>query len=177
LFNTTKPHNRLISRRVLRAASLFGVILLGANLGWWAYRTYQDRPTRHVAVQAAAAFFSVDYHDQAAWTQRLCALSTADGCRYLDQVLAPALWSEFQRNRTVSYATSQAAEKIHNFYSAVQQQPAEIWQVALTLDRAWPQDPDGRRQFEVYVLLYQEEPSGWRFDRILSDDEIERLLP
>jgi hypothetical protein len=129
---------------------------------------------RSVALAGAKTFYTIDYQDGPdVWAARLCAVSTQPACEFYQSIVAPFLWMEFADHRSLILAeTSKASLLSQENAGSRADAPMQVWQVAVTLSDPWPQG-DGQTSFPAYVLVIKEE-SGWKFERFLLPEEIEK---
>jgi hypothetical protein len=129
---------------------------------------------RSVALAGAKAFYTIDYQDGPdVWAARLCAVSTQPACQFYQSVVAPFLWLEFEEHRSLIVAETAKATLLSEETAGTRADaPMQVWQVAVTLSEPWPQG-DRQTSFPAYVLVIKEE-SGWKFERFLLPEEIEK---
>ena len=129
---------------------------------------------RSVALAGAKAFYSIDYQDGSdVWAARLCSVSTQPACEFYQTIVAPFLWLEFETYHSLIVAETGKATLLSEETAGTRADaPMQVWQVAVTLSDPWPQG-DGQTSFPAYVLVVKEE-SGWKFERFLLPEEIEK---
>ena len=125
---------------------------------------------------SARSFFVVDYNKPTAWLETMRPLASEEGNRLLRDVVAPALWPDFQRLQTkVEAKQVHAADKgkVLSGYSQTAKTDWEIHVVQVTLDSAvkWPGKTGA---FETYILI-NKTPDGWRFTSFLADEMVKQL--
>lgn len=130
---------------------------------------------RNAARAGVEAFYGVDYQTGPdVWAARLCALSTQRVCEYYQNTVAKFIWPAFISHQTI--VTVEAANPI-----LIMDQPSngddikqtQVWQLTVTLSIPWPQG-DGRTTFPVHALVMREE-TGWKFERLLLNEEISKF--
>ncbi len=129
-----------------------------------------------VVETSARSFFVVDYSKPTAWLETMRPLASDEGNRLLRDVVAPALWPDFQRLQTkVEAKQVRAADKgkVLSGYSESAKTDWEIHVVQVTLDSAvkWPGKTG---TFETYVLI-NKTSEGWRFTSFFADDMVKQL--
>jgi hypothetical protein len=129
---------------------------------------------RSVALAGTKAFYTIDYQDGAdVWAARLCAVSTQPACEFYQSIVAPFLWLEFEEYHSLIVAETGKATLLSKETAGTRgDAPMQVWQVTVNLSDPWPQG-DGKTSFPAYVLVIKEE-SGWKFERFLLPEEIEK---
>jgi hypothetical protein len=129
---------------------------------------------RSVALAGAKTFYTINYQDGPdVWAARLCSVSTQPACQFYQSVVAPFLWLEFEDHHSLIVAETGKASLLSQENAGTRADaPMQVWQVAVTLSEPWPQG-DGQTSFPAYVLVIKEE-SGWKFERFLLPEEIEK---
>ena len=124
-----------------------------------------------IAVQAAERFFTVEYTGREKWAESICEISTDGGCSYIADTLGHALFKRFERNQTVSNATVTTVEFVIEIPEIFTEIPLYIYKTSVELDEMWP-------WFDVIEdthLVILENDGEWKFDKFLTDVEIQQL--
>lgn len=138
--------------------------------------TLTPTPNEDLLAQAAAlaganAFYTVDYREQQAWLDRLCAVSTQIGCTVDQTVLAASLWDGFETNQTATTVQVSIQDKVLDQTLPTRGgAQAQIWRMQIELSAPWPQQTQPITQFEALALVIQEQ-DGWKFERFLMEEE------
>ena len=128
------------------------------------------------AVAFAKAFYTVDYADYDGWLSGLKAVSTNDGYAILTKSIAPAVWPEIEKAKTVTPAEAVKAEDAGLVLEGDSQigGPWQIRNVSVHIDSAslWPTMKSG--DFTAMVMLAQQDEL-WRFVSFMTPDQVEHI--
>jgi len=140
--------------------------------------TVTPLPDAPVAAQAAArflrAFYTLDYRQRDQWLAALKSVSSADGYSLLKNLIAPTLWKDVERERTVITADQVSVEDggltAEGVSKLTGDTPWQIRRVTVTLapDVKWP---GWTTDSHTTNVLLAHEPDGWKFVMLLSDDQ------
>ncbi len=130
-----------------------------------------------VAETMARLFHTVDYQRPSAWLEAMQPYSSDEGVKIMRDVVAPAIFPEFERLKTKSEAKQVKAtwKKLLSLgYSKTANMDWELHLVEITLDPAvkWP---GSTGTFTTNVLL-NKTPNGWRFTSFFSDEVAKTLI-
>jgi hypothetical protein len=89
---------------------------------------------RSVALAGAKAFYTIDYQDGAdVWAACLCAVSTQPACEFYQAIVAPFLWLEFEKHRSLIVAEIVKASLLSEETAGSRADaPMQVWHVAVT---------------------------------------------
>ncbi|MBI4928244.1 MAG: hypothetical protein HY835_10795 [Anaerolineae bacterium] len=130
-----------------------------------------DEQASQAALAGAQAFFTLDYQaGQAAWAERLCAVSSAAGCSMHRDVILPALWSGLETGQTITTAEVSAEEKVAQQTGPLGNVPMQVWRLNISLSAPWPVQNQPLTRFPALALVVREN-GEWKFERFLSEEE------
>lgn len=139
---------------------------------------------QHAAAAFAAALYTVDYNDEAAW---LADYRSSAYYAVFDTVIRKGLWPLFFDHFTQTTATVKSASL---FYEEKAESKGQIWKVDLTLDEEWPASPlqpsnpkslygfpwPQGRAVTVYVLVYKNpRTAAWEVYAVLEQVQAENF--
>ena len=131
----------------------------------------EDQMAQVAALVGANAFYTVDYREQQAWLDRLCAVSTQIGCAVDKNVLAASLWDGFTKNQTATTVLVSIDNKVLDHTLPTRGGAhAQVWRLQIELSAPWPQQAKPLTHFEALALVIQEQ-DGWKFERFLTEEE------
>ncbi|MDD5369142.1 MAG: hypothetical protein PHQ40_08655 [Anaerolineaceae bacterium] len=135
-------------------------------------------PAQDAAVAGAKAFFSVDTSKgMQVWLDDLCRVSTQLGCSVDQNLIIPGLWTSLETTRVITTATAQAEERISSGVASTRgNAPMQIWKLTVALSAPWPVQKEPTTRFEALALVIQE-GSVWKFERFLTDQEVQASAP
>jgi hypothetical protein len=123
------------------------------------------------ALAGAQAFYTVDYREQQAWLDRLCAVSTQIGCTGDKNVLAPSLWDGFVKNQTATTVQISIEGKVLDQTLPTRDGAhGQVWRMQIDLSAPWPQQVKPLTHFPALALVIQEQ-GNWKFERFLTEEE------
>lgn len=125
-----------------------------------------DQGDGQAAAAALEAFYTLNYAEPLEqWEERVCALSTSDGCKILKTFFAPAVRQVVDANQVQTGCTVQTVAPVEDNGAT------RIWLLTVILDHPWPETS---AEFQVYAEVAQVDGS-WLFNRILFDQETSRF--
>jgi len=125
-----------------------------------------DQGDAQAAAAALQAFYTLDYSElPEQWEERVCALSTSDGCEFLKAFMAPAVRQAVEVNQVQTGCTVQPIASVEDDGAT------RIWLLTVSLDHPWP---GTSAEFQVYAEVAQVDGT-WLFNRILFDQETTRF--
>lgn len=135
-----------------------------------------EQSPERAATAAVAAFYTVDYQNYDGWLAGLRSVSTADGYAIVRHSIAPAVWPELQRARTVTPASAVDTRDGGLLLSGNSPigGPWQIRQVTVRIDSAhlWPTMTSG--SFDIRLMLARED-GGWRFVSFVTPEQLAAL--
>lgn len=130
-------------------------------------KTSEDSLVSAAAVNAIEKVFQVNHQEgKEVWLKRICELSTPAGCEVFSAG-ADRMWEKYVDAKSVVTAATQAVEKVADNGSE------QVWRMTITLSSPLP--GSNKTQDTAYVVLAKTE-SGWKFDRLLMEAEINAIL-
>jgi hypothetical protein len=125
-------------------------------------------PDAQAAVDAAAAFYTLDYTaDPDLWATRVCTHTTEAGCRAIQGFFAPTVEAMVMENQVQTTCTVTPVHQVSNEGSI------RVWQVTVTINNPWP----GLENPVQDAFVEVEEVNGiWLMNRILFQQEINDYL-
>ena len=153
---------------IVIALGILAIQILPLNNGNQPSATIQDdRLASDVAVTALEAFFHIDAKEgKEAWLNRLCLLSTENGCKIISAG-SDAMWTSFQEAE-VDGSAMVAHEEI-----VAESNIEQVWKMNIILSAPLP--GSNKLQDTAYVVVVKTD-NIWRFDRFLLKPEIDALL-
>lgn len=147
----------------------------------WMVRQFQifqnwknkDQPlAAHAAESGVMAFYSIDYRENPdIWINRLCEVSTTEGCEIANTFYRQFLWPSFVDDRVRTTVTILDSE------SVLVENGHQIWRVRILPGETWvglPLPETGSQA--VFISIMQDRDEKWKMHRILSDQEVTALL-
>ena len=155
---------------VIAAVTILGVVAIGwinINPGNVQPTTEPDQAQITSAVTAGIeAFFHIDYREgKEAWIERICLVSTENGCQYFRSGVDP-LWKRFEDFQIVTEGN------VEQLDSVSETETEQVWRVKISLTQPLPGSE--KTSDEAYVLVMRTE-NGWMFERFLMEKEIQAL--
>ena len=122
----------------------------------------QLAPDAQAAVKALTAFYTLNYIEPVEqWQERVCALTTPDGCQLIQALFAPAVRKVVEANQVKTGCSVQAVRLVED------KGDTRTWLLKVTLDKPWPGE---QPTTQVYAEVAQ--TNGiWLLNRILFDQE------
>ncbi|MCD4751661.1 MAG: hypothetical protein K8R40_01185 [Anaerolineaceae bacterium] len=169
-----------ISLRLSHILPIVLVILFCSAVVWMAlqFQLFQNWNNKdhqlaaHAAEEGAVAFYSIDYRENPdIWINRLCEVSTTDGCDIANTFYRNFLWPSFVDDRVRTTINVLDSESV--FVEDGQQ----IWRVRILPGETWvglPLPETGSQ--DVFISIMQDGDENWKMHRILSDEEVTILL-
>jgi hypothetical protein len=153
---------------IVIALGILAIQLLPLNDGNQPFPPIQDdRLASDVAVSALEAFFQIDAKEgKEAWLNRLCLLSTENGCEFISAG-SDVLWTKYKEAEVDGSAIVALEEKVAE--SDIEQ----VWKMNIILSAPLP--GSNKLQDTAYVVVVNAD-NNWKFDRFLLKPEIDALL-
>lgn len=153
---------------IVISVGILAIRMLPLNNGNQPSATIQDdRMASDVAVSALEAFFQIDVKEgKEAWLNRLCLLSTENGCKFISAG-SEVLWTKYQEAEVDVSAIVALEEKVAE--SDIEQ----VWKLTIILSAPLP--GSNKLQDTAYVVVVKAD-NIWKFDRFLLKPEIDALL-
>jgi hypothetical protein len=128
---------------------------------------------RESAITGARQFYTVDFQKgQQAWLDSLCAVSTQMGCLMDQKVIAPNLWEQFIKAKTITTVQVKAQEKVQEQLASTRGNAfTQVWRLQIQLSAAWPMQQKPQTTFPALALVVKEN-GAWKFERFLTEEEI-----
>jgi hypothetical protein len=126
----------------------------------------QLAPDAQAAVKALTAFYTLDYTEPLnQWQERVCALTTPDGCQLIQALFGPAVRKVVEANQVKTGCTVQAVRMVED------KGDTRTWLVEVTLDKPWPGEKPTTQVYAEVTRI-----NGiWLLNRILFDQETARF--
>lgn len=169
-----KREVQLSRKTVVRIGALaLSLAILGVGLACLRFRLpslFQSAPTSpppdaQAAVAGVKAIYTLDYTEDAkTWQERVCAVSTAQGCAFFQSLLAPAMRKTVEQKQIRTGCEVQAVRLVE------EDGQTRVWELTVTLDNPWP---GVEATMPVYAAVEQQEDGSWLFQRILFTQEVE----
>lgn len=170
IFSSNRIRNSLIALIlvIVIALGILAIHMLPLNNGNQPSATIQDdRLSSDVAVSALEAFFQIDAKEgKEAWLNRICLLSTENGCKFISTG-SDVLWTKYQKAEVDVSAIVALEEKV------AESDIAQVWKMNIILSAPLPSS--NKLQDIAYVVVVKTD-NIWKFDRFLLKPEIDALL-
>ena len=126
-------------------------------------------PDEQAAIAGVSAFYTIDYTEpENAWADRVCAVSTDEGCTVVKGYLAAAIRLTAEKYSVQTGCTVLPVELVEN--DEINQ--LRIWKVQVTLANPWP---GVEQTHAVYVAVeYDSTLQKWLMQHILFKQEMEK---
>jgi hypothetical protein len=126
----------------------------------------RSAPDALAATAALNAFYTLDYTESMEqWQERVCTLTTKDGCQLIQKLFAPAVRQVVQANQVKTGCI------VHAVRLAQYTGNTRTWLLEVTLDKPWL---DEKPTIQVYADVIQINDI-WLLNRILFDQESTRF--
>jgi hypothetical protein len=125
-------------------------------------------PDARAAVAAATAFYTIDYQESPeAWAERVCAVSTVNGCEIVRNFFMVATYTTATEKKIQTSANVIPVSMVDDLG-----EKGRIWLLRTTLTNPWDGNNDPT---DLYVhVVYDDQSSQWLFERVLFEQEAER---
>jgi hypothetical protein len=124
-------------------------------------------PDQKAAVDGVSAFYTFDYEESPdAWSERVCARSTAKGCEIVKSYFAPTVHELVLIHRVKTGCDVKAVRLVDD------KGDTKTWEMQVTLNNPWADLESASQTVYVEVSLEQ---GQWLMNRILFNQEIHRL--
>lgn len=122
---------------------------------------------QQAAINGAGEFYTFDYEESPdAWSERVCARSTAKGCEIVKSYFAPTTHELVSKHQIKTGCQVKAIRLIED------KGETRIWQLQVNLNNPWDGLESASQNVYVEVSL---EKGQWLMNRILFNQEIQRF--
>lgn len=134
---------------------------------------FAEKPIGMTAEAAARAgleaFLSVDAKTgKAAWMEKVCQVSTSQGCKMVSQIYAAMVWPAVEKKSLRLDCKSASASLINKLQKPVE---SEIWELKTVCTNA---DTGETNNGNTQVIVSKTAEAGWKFERIRFDQETKK---
>ena len=167
----------VVNSKGARTAAVILLLALAGLMGWSAWQqglipNPESEPALPPDALAAAkgvsAFYTLDFTEPPnLWPQRVCAYTTQEGCKAIQDFFAPAVIASAERYQVRTQAMAEPLQVVADLGTR------RIWKLAVTLTNPWSDETVGAQ--EVYAEVRQE-GGQWLLERILFEQEIAQYL-
>lgn len=128
------------------------------------------------ATDFAVAFYTVDYREYEGWLNGLRVVSTDEGYAILLKSIAPVVWPEIQKARTVTAKENVQAKDV-GLALAGDSQIGGPWQIRtvqihIDSDHLWPTMKSS--DFSALIMLANQKEQ-WRFMSFITPDQMDQI--
>ena len=103
-----------------------------------------------------------------AWSDRVCSVASVDGCKYQYSVFGRSQWDNIQSKKISIPACMVTSSNKIKTMSSSRFSEGEVWHIVVT----------GAEALDItdkYALIVYDPVNGWRFERLLFDEEAKNL--